>query len=172
MNDKGFSQNQVRALLFAHDVTAIVVLGRAVAHLAVAPNVPRAVLMYFIPPTLAFLALIFNWGHGNPTFLAGCRLFLGLIAAAVLVAELPFLPNPPPIFQGIPQQHDRVLFYYFAAYLLFIGLVMPGYFLGLAVYRDLRRQPCGISRSLLYFALATWLLGWSVAVVGMVSRFL
>ena len=143
----------------AHDVFALAVLGRAVIQFANLPNAERAMLLYFIPPILAFLFITCDTGNFNPTVVRGCRLFLSTIAITVLLAELPFvLPNLKPQFPGLPRQADRTLVFYFGAYALFLWITFPAYVFGMSLYLHARGLPGGMSRAILYTGCVCWLL--------------
>jgi hypothetical protein len=123
------------------------------------------VLLYFVPPVLAYLFLIADTGKFNRTAILGCEIFLSLISIAVVLGEQPFvLPNLKLQFPGMPPQADRVLVFYFAAYLLFILVICPAYVLGSAAYAHVRASPNQMSHPILYAGLSCWLL--SMAVLG------
>jgi hypothetical protein len=162
-----------RMLRVAHDLVAFVILAFAVVKFAALPQFPRVTLLYFVPPVLAFLFLAFNTGKFNPTVLCGCRLFLSMIAIAVLLGELPFvLPNLKPLFPGMPANQDRVIAFYFAAYGLFLWVICPGYVLSTSLYRDVYGLPGRMSRPILYGGCACWLvaMGFLVAAVTITDK--
>jgi hypothetical protein len=162
----------LRILNLAHDIVAFAILIHAAIGLAALPNAPSPVLGFFIPPTMAFLFLICNTGKFNRTVLAGCRLFLGLIASFVLLAHLPFvLPNLKPQFPGLPPQQDRVVCFYLVAYALFLWVFCPAYVLGISLYRDYNRISPNMAWPILYAGLACWLLTMGFLVIGFVIQF-
>ena len=145
-------------LHIAHLIAAAAVLSHAAAHLALNPNIERAVLLYFVPPATAVFLIAINLVNGtNPAVIALCQIFLNLIAVAVLLGELPFvLPNLKPQFPGLPPQQDRILVFYFIAYALFLWLLLPPYFLGTSLYRHYRKAYAAISFPTCCVGALTW----------------
>jgi hypothetical protein len=141
-----------------HMFVAAAVLVQAVAHLAVNPNFERAVLLYFLPPLIALFLISINLIRGtNWTVIVLCQIFLNMIAFAVVLGELPFvLPNLKPQFPGMPPQQDRVLVFYFAAYALFLWVLLPPYLLGSALLQHYRKQPASISLITCCLGAVTW----------------
>src|SRR5688572_18004639 len=96
-NSNIFGRSITHHLLVAHDLWAIGTLILVICQLAILPKVERAILLYFVPPLIAWLILVVNRGRINATPISGCRLFLTLIALAVTAGELTFiLPNLKP----------------------------------------------------------------------------
>jgi hypothetical protein len=142
-----------------HLIAAAAVLAHAAAHLAINPKIERAVLLYFVPPVLAVLLLAVNLIRGtNPAVIILCQVFLDMIAVAVLLGELKFfLPNIKPQFPGVPPQQDRILTFYFIAYMMFLWILLPPYFLGGSMYQHYRKVPAAISLPTCCFGTLTWL---------------
>lgn len=167
----------LRLLNLAHDVIAFAILVHAAIGLATLPNGPSPVLGYFVPPAMAFLFLICNFlicntGKCDRTVLAGCRVFLGLIATFVLIAHLPFvLPNLKPQFPGLPPQQDRVICFFLMAYGLFLWFFCPAYVLGIFLYRDFKDISPRMSRPILYAGVACWLIAIGFLAIGFVMKF-
>ena len=146
-------------LRLAHLVVAGAVLAYAVSHLALNPNIERAVLMYFVPPLLALLIIAINLIRGtNPDVIVLGELLLDMIAIAVLLGEHPFFGRIlKPQFPGMPPQQDHVLVCYFIAYFLFFLFVLPPYLLGVSLRRHCRRLPAAISFPTCCVGAITWL---------------
>lgn len=146
-----------KQLLLAHDLGAIVALTFAIGHLLVLPNVERAVLLFFLPPSIAGTLLIAN--RSDPFVLAACRFFLSLIAYAVLIAELTtWAPFPKPQFPGMPLVADRILSYYFVAFGLFLWVICPSYILTNWLRRWWGQLSKGVFAScFLFTAWITWI---------------
>ena len=167
----------LRLLNLAHDVIAFAILVHAAIGLATLPNGPSPVLGCFVPPAMAFLFLISNFlicntGKCDRTVLAGCRLFLGLIATFVLIAHLPFvLPYLKPQFPGLPLQQDRVICFFLVAYGLFLWFYCPAYVLGIFLYRDYKDIPPRMSRPILYAGVTCWLITIGFLAIGFVMKF-
>lgn len=153
-------------LLVVHDLWAFGTLMFVIAHLARLPNVERAILLYFIPPLIAWLILAINRGRIQATPITGCRLFLTMIAAAVTLGEMTFiLPSLKPQFPGMPPVADRVLVFYFAAYIIFIWLICPSYVIGLMFRARRNGDPSRLAPFALYSIAGIWL-GTVVLLVG------
>lgn len=91
-------------LLVVHDLWAIGTLIFVIAQLARLPNVEKAILLYFVPPLIAWLVLVINRGRIQATPITGCRLFLTMITIAVTLGEMTFfLPNLNRSFLGCPR---------------------------------------------------------------------
>jgi hypothetical protein len=152
------SQRVIWILNVIHLIAAAVVLAYAAAHLAVNPNIERAMLLYFVPSVLAMLLLTVNLVRGaNPEVIVLCQVFLDMIAVAVLLGELQFfLPIFKPQFPGMPPQQDRILTCYFIAYIAFFWIILPPYLLGDSLYRHYRKRPAAISLPTCYLGTITW----------------
>ena len=148
----------ILSLHVLHMLVAAAVLVHAASHLAVNPNFDRVVLAYFIPPLIALFLISINLkNRTNWTVIVLCQIFLNIIAFAVILGELPFvLPNLKPQFPGMPPQQDRVLVFYFAAYALFLWVLLPPYLLGSAFLQHYRKQPASISFITCCLGTATW----------------
>jgi hypothetical protein len=154
-----------------HWLWVAVVLIYAAAQLGVAPNVERAVLLYFAPPVIACALIAVNVARGtNQQVIWLCKLFLTTIAVGVLLGEQQILfANVKPQFPGVPPQQDRVLIFYFAAYMLFIGVFLPAFFLGTSLLLHYQKRNAPISLGTCLVGAATWI-GCMIVVVALSPR--
>jgi hypothetical protein len=130
------------------------------------PNIEPAAILYFMPPLLACLLIIVNTAKGtNAGVVSLCKAFLTAIACSVLLGEQDFLlRNIKPQFPGMPPQQDRILTFYFGAYLLFLGVFIPTYLIGTSIYLHLWKRRAPISFPTCWVGAATWLAAMGVVV--------
>ena len=142
-----------------HWIWVAAALAYAVTLLALLPNVERAMLLWFVPPLLAcFLLALNKINRTNPEVICLCKVFLSMVAVAVLLGEQRVLfANLKPQFPGMPAQQDRILTFYFMAYALFLWVLLPGYLLGNSNYLHYHRRPAPISLPTCCIGTATWL---------------
>jgi len=142
-----------------HWLWVAAVLIYAATHLALAPNVERAVLLYFAPPVIACALITVNVARGtNQQVIWLCKLFLTTIAIGVLLGEQQILfANVKRQFPGVPPKQDRVLIFYFAAYMLFIGVFLPAFILGTSLLLHYQKRHAPISLGTCLVGAATWI---------------
>jgi hypothetical protein len=130
-------------------------------------------LLCFVPPILACLLLATNTINGtNPAVVLLCKVFLSMIAVAVLLGEQRILfANMKAQFPGMPPRQDRVVTFYFVAYALFLWVFLPAYLLGTSIYLHWRRRPAPISLPTCCVGALTWI-GTMSALVALTPRLL
>ena len=149
-----------------HKLWLVAALAYAVGHLLILRNGdPRVVVLFLVPPILAFGTLSSPKSSRPMRFAA--RLFLGLVAVAIILSEQRlFLQNMRPHFPGVPREQDRVLTFYLGAYSLFVMGFLPGYVFIVSLYRHSRGEVAALSKPTCYLGLATWLLLVTVLIAG------
>ena len=149
-----------------HKLWLVAALIYAAGHLIILRNGdPGAVGLFLVPPFVAFGVLSSPTSSRPMRFAA--QLFLGLVAAAIILAEQPlFLQNMRPNFPGVPREQDRVLTFYLGAYSLFVIGFLPGYVFIVSLYRHSRGEVAALSKPTCYLGLATWLLLVTVLIAG------
>lgn len=155
----------LRSLENAHHLWLALAFLFAVANLFLLRNAdPRVVLLFLVPPTLAFLILS-SPNPGRASRFA-CRLFLGMVTTAIVLGEFrALIPNLRPLFPGVPQQQDRILTFYVGVYLVFYLVLLPPYVFVISLRRHGRAEAVTLSRSTCILGLMTW----ALLVLGLVA---
>jgi hypothetical protein len=106
--------------------------------LAAQPGDGHAMLMFFLPASIAALVVIADNGRFDRTFVRGAWLLIVVNAIVSAFVELDILPIRPQFAGMLPARMDRVFVLYLIGWYSFVLVVCPGWLLCSSV-AELRR---------------------------------
>ena len=159
---KNSNIESARIGLTLHNAVAIFLILIAIAHCAVDPGFLPMGFLIMVPPTIAAMSLAFGHGRLSAAFLTGCQVYLGILSAAVVLAELSlWIANLPlPNNLGIPPRQSRIVLFFLIADGFFLYVLLLGNLFGRAIHHDLvgKHKKETRARLFLYGIASTWLL--------------
>lgn len=106
--------------------------------LAAQPGDGHAMLMFFLPASIAALVVIADNDRFDRTFVRGAWLLIFVNAIVSALAELDVLPIRPRFAGMLPAQMDRVFVLYLIGWYSYVLVVCPGWLLWSSV-AEIRR---------------------------------